>query len=49
MKKVIGVAREIMIAALILVFMIGCYFGSILQTSYRLCPVTAEEIAEVAK
>lgn len=47
MKKVIGIAKEIVIAMIILVFMIGVWFGAILQTSYRLCQVTAEEIMEV--
>lgn len=47
MKKVMGIVKEAMIALIILAFMIGVWFGAILQTSYRLCPVTAEEIMEV--
>lgn len=47
MKKVMGIVKEAMIALIILVFMIGVWFGAILQTSYRLCPVTAEEIVEI--
>jgi hypothetical protein len=48
MKKVIGIVKEAVIGMLIVCFMIGVYFGSILQTSYRLCPLTADEVvAEV--
>lgn len=45
MKKVIGIVNEAVIGLLIVCFMIGVYFGSILQTSYRLCPLTADEVA----
>ena len=44
MKKAFGIAREIMIGMLILMLMIGIWLGSVLQTSYRLCPVSAEEL-----
>lgn len=48
MKKVIKFLKELTIGMLIVCFMIGVYFGSILQTSYRLCPLTADEVvAEV--
>jgi len=49
MKKTIGIVKNLMICAIIAVFMVGCFLGAVLQTSYRLCPVTSEEIAEVAK
>lgn len=49
MKKTIGIVKEFMVGMLIVCFVIGVYFGAVLQTSYRLCPVTAEEITEVAK
>lgn len=45
MKKVIKFLTELTIGMLIVCLMIGVYFGSILQTSYRLCPLTADEIA----
>lgn len=44
MKKVIGIVMEAVIGMLIIFLMIGVYFGSILQTSYRLCPLTAAEV-----
>lgn len=44
MKKTIGIARDIMIAMLVMIFAFGIWIGSILQTSYRLCPVTAQEL-----
>lgn len=46
MKKVIGIVMEAVIGMLIVCFMIGVYFGSVLQTSYRLCPLTAAEVQE---
>ena len=49
MKKVIGAVRTAVICAFIVIFMIGMFFGAALQESYKLCPVTAEEIAEVGK
>lgn len=49
MKKVIGIVMEAVIGMLIVCFMIGVYFGSVLQTSYRLCPVTAEEMEVLGK
>ena len=47
MKKIIGYVRTVLICAFIVAFMIGSFFGAVLQESYKLCPVTAEEIAEV--
>lgn len=44
MKKAIGIARQIMIAMLVMIFAFGIWIRSILQTSYRLCPVTAQEM-----
>lgn len=49
MKKAIGIVREIMIGMLILILMIGIWLGSVLQTSYRLCPVTAQEMEVLGK
>lgn len=46
-KNMIGAVRTVIICAFIVMFMIGTFFGAVLQESYRLCPVTAEEIAEV--
>ena len=44
MKKAIGIVRQIMIAMLVMIFAFVIWIGSILQTSYRLCPVTAYEM-----
>lgn len=44
MKKLIGIVKEAVIGMLIIFLMIGVYFGSILQTSYRLCPLTEAEV-----
>lgn len=44
MKKAIGIVRQIMIATLVMIFAFGIWIGSILQTSYRLSPVTAQEM-----
>lgn len=49
MKRIIGIAKEITIGVIILMFIIGVWLGAILQASYKYCPVSAEEIAEVAK
>lgn len=49
MKKAIGIVREIMIGMLLLILMIGIWLGSVLQTSYRLCPVTAQEMEVFGK
>lgn len=47
MKKTIGIVRNLMICVLIALFMTGCFFGAILQESYKLSPLTQEEIMEV--
>lgn len=44
MKKFIGFIRDILIGAIIIGFMMISFFGAVLQTSYRLCPITAQEI-----
>lgn len=44
MKKFIGIVKNIMICMVISIIMIGGFFGAVLQTSYRLCPVTAQEL-----
>lgn len=49
MKKAIGIARDIMIAMLVMIFAFGIWIGSILQTSYRLCPVTSQEMEVLGK
>lgn len=46
MKKTIGIVKEFMICLIIAVFMVGCFFGAVLQESYKLSPVTAAEVAE---
>ena len=43
-KAVINIIKQIVISAIVLVIMIGGFFGAVLQTSYRLSPVTAEEM-----
>lgn len=49
MKKTIGFIRDILIGAIIIGFMMIGLFGAVLQTSYRLCPVTAEEMEVLGK
>lgn len=44
MHKAIGIVRDILIGAIIIGFMMISFFGAVLQTSYRLSPVTAQEI-----
>ena len=44
MRKALGIVREALIAMIILIFAFGIWIGSVLQTSYRLCPVTAQEM-----
>lgn len=46
MKRTLGFARDIMICFIIAVFMVGVYFGAVLQESYKLAPVTAAEVME---
>lgn len=45
-KAVIGIIKQIVISAIILIIMIGGFFGAVLQTSYRLSPVTEMEVIE---
>lgn len=47
MKKSVIIIRDLAVCLIILAFMIGGFFGAVLQTSYRHCPVTAAELAEV--
>ncbi len=49
MKKTIGFIRDILIGAIIIGFMMIGLFGAVLQTSYRLCPVTTEEMEVLGK
>lgn len=49
MKKVMGFIRDILIGAIIIGFMMISFFGAVLQTSYRLCPVTAQEMEVISK
>lgn len=48
MKRVIGIAKEITICLIVLIFMVGAFFGAVLQESYKLSPLTQEEIMEVS-
>lgn len=49
MKKTIGFIKDILIGAIIIGFMMIGLFGAVLQTSYRLCPVTTEEMEVLGK
>lgn len=49
MKKALSIIRSILIAMIIMVIMIGGFFGAVLQTSYRLSPVTAYEMEVLGK
>lgn len=49
MKKTIEFIRDILIGAIIIGFMMIGLFGAVLQTSYRLCPVTTEEMEVLGK
>lgn len=44
MKTVMKVIRNILIYTLIALFMVGCFFGAVLQESYKLEPLTAAEV-----
>ena len=46
MKKLVEWVKIIIFSIIILGLMFYGFFGAVLQTSYRLCPVTAQEIAE---
>lgn len=43
--KVIGIVIELVTAFIIAALLTGIFFGAVLQTSYRLCPLTAEEVS----
>lgn len=45
MKKIAGIIRDILVGTIIIGFMLISFFGAVLKESYKLCPVTAEEIA----
>lgn len=47
MKRIIGIARTLLICTIVLISMIAMFLGAVLQESYKLCPVTADEITEV--
>ena len=49
MKKTIEFIRDILIGAISIGFMMIGLFGAVLQTSYRLCPVTTEEMEVLGK
>lgn len=49
MNRSLGIVRDTLICLIVLVFMIGVFLGAVLQESYKLAPVTAEEIAEVSR
>lgn len=49
MKKAIGFVKDITVAMIILTIMVGGFFGAVLQTSYRLSPVTAYEMEVIEK
>ena len=49
MNKFLGAVRTVLLCTIVLVFMIGTFFGAVLQESYKLCPVTAEEIMETSR
>lgn len=49
MKRVITFIAELTIGMMVVTFVTACFFGAVLKESYQLSPLTAEEIAEVAK
>jgi len=46
MKKVIKFLTELTIGLLIVTFATACFFGAVLQESYKLSPLTATEVQE---
>lgn len=48
MKKVIKFLTELTIGMLIVSFATACFFGAVLQESYKLSPLTAAEVQEHA-
>ena len=47
MKRIIGIIKNITICLIVAVFMVSCIFAAVLQESYKLDPVTQDEIMEV--
>ena len=46
MKKVIKFIAELTIGMMVITFVTACFFGSVLQESYKLSPLTAAEVQE---
>lgn len=44
MKKVIKFVTELTIGMLVVTFATACFFGAVLQESYKLNPLTAAEV-----
>lgn len=44
-RKIVGAVKTGIISVIVLMFVIGAFFGAVLQESYKLCPVTPEEVA----
>lgn len=44
MKKVMAIIRDLVICMVITVFMTAVFFGAVLQESYKLQPLTAQEV-----
>lgn len=44
MKKTIEIIRNLLICTVIALVMVGCFFGAVLQESYKLEPLTAAEV-----
>ena len=45
--KLLDIIRAILIAIICTVLMIYAFIGAVLQESYKLCPLTEEEMMEV--
>lgn len=46
MEKVMEFIKSIVICTIVLVFFVSCFFGAVLQESYKLHPLTAAEVAD---
>ena len=44
MKRVITFIAELTIGMMVVTFVTACFFGAVLQESYKLSPLTAEEV-----
>lgn len=44
MKKVIKFIAELTIGMMVVTFVTACFFGAVLQESYKLSPLTAAEV-----